>query len=496
MAIDNLLSTQALRFSAKERLPFFAALLWIVLFFPTFQDLFQRWVQWDSELAHGLPVMATFLYLVWAACPWQPKFGLLDKGGSSVALALTVVLSLTWFLAYAVNIQILEQLLLIPILASALAVIYGWRKVYQHRFLLLFPIFAIPLWGSFNGILLSMASTVVGELVRLIEMPAMIRGNSIFIPHGHIVIADGCSGLRYFVIALTLAYLIGYLNNYREKQMFVLLAIATLLGLVTNWIRIFLLIIIGYNTQMESGLMQDHELFGWLLFALICLPAIYFAPVVKRANGSKERLGELTMKPRFFMLFAALLIGPVLAVFAQMTLSNTPAKELIQKPLGHATMPVAVNAPEGGVTTIEKASSGVFVRVDQYQRESLEDKLVPYLSRFYDNQVWLRVRDDKTSLGSEQVATSVFSEKGSRRHVAQIQWFVVGPYVTHSVVKAKLLQIPAVVSASNQFEIATLQAECVAQSCSQAFTLLEAKAQALLEREPGQWLEVKPMFPE
>ena len=45
-------------------------------------------------------------------------------------------------------------------------------------------------------------------MVRVIAIPAVIDGNSIFVPDGEIVIADGCSGLRYFTISLAIAYLI------------------------------------------------------------------------------------------------------------------------------------------------------------------------------------------------------------------------------------------------------------------------------------------------
>src|SRR5690606_8194014 len=80
------------------------------------------------------------------------------------------------------------------------------------------------------------------------------------------------------------------------------------------WIRIFILILVGYHTEMESSLMEDHETFGWIVFALICFPAIYFAPVIKvrssialpsTANNTPA-LGKL------ILLFLLLLPGVIL----------------------------------------------------------------------------------------------------------------------------------------------------------------------------------------
>src|SRR5690625_7499651 len=99
--------------------------------------------------------------------------------------------------------------MLLPLLALGLTSLFGVRTIFGHRMLLLLPIFVIPVWGSLNGVLLNISSTVVGELVRVIGMPARVEGDRILIPYGHIIIADGCSGLRSFVLLLMLGYLLG-----------------------------------------------------------------------------------------------------------------------------------------------------------------------------------------------------------------------------------------------------------------------------------------------
>lgn len=465
----------------RSRLPFVIAVLWVLAFFPTFIDLFHRWVRWDSELAHGIPVMVIFFYLVWKSAPWEQSYGRLDAFHSAPASVL--LLSLSWFLAYAINIQIIEQLLLIPLLAAILATVFGWRSVFEQRFLLLFLIFAIPVWGSLNGLLLYGANAVVGELVRFIEMPALIKGSSIYIPYGHILIADGCSGLRYFVIAITLAYLMGYLNGYREKQLAVLIVIAAILGLVTNWLRIFILITIGYYTKMESSLMQDHELFGWALFALICLPAIYFAPVVKRAEPERGPQVSVTLGGlKLILLVVLTAIGPVLALLATLALSSG----VQERPVETATrgdidsMPMMVKAPAGGYTEVTRVDSGIYRQIDRYRREDINDKLVPYLPRLFDNQSWQQYSRQTIDIGTRQVVEAIFQEKNRSLRVAQLQWFVVGDYPTHSPVVAKLLQVPAVIQGQNEFQIITLQLECQTRDCEEARRRLRAKAQDMI----------------
>lgn len=465
--------------AVQRYLPTLIAGLWLFLFGFTFLDLWQRWIQWDGALAHGIPVIVIFFGLLWRTGEWQRQHWFkpaLEVGLSAIALLGT---SLLWFLAYAVNIQIIEQLLLLPALIFSYAMVFGWKTVFHYRILLLFPIFAIPIWGSLNGLLLNGASLVVGELVRLIEMPALIQGNSIYIPYGHILIADGCSGLRYFVIALTLAYLISYLNGYKEPKLLLTLAIAAVLGLVTNWIRIFVLIVIGYHTRMESSLMEDHELFGWLLFGAICLPAIYWAPVHRydsaRFNAGGSRAIPPALVPASLGIMA---LGPLLGVLLNGYFEATAVESSNEVPSsGSAEMPLMVAAPSGAHTVINRVKQSVFVREDSYHRNYLEEKLVPYLPRLYDHEVWLKVSDEVHSVGRYSVSYQIFTQKAGGRRVAQLQWFSVGGHITASRVEAKLLQIPATLRGQNVFSIMTIQAVCRADDCGRVYQLLVQRAE-------------------
>lgn len=471
---------------ALKTVPFLIAVLWLIIFGATFSDLADRWVQWDGALAHGIPVLMIFLGLLWKTGPWSRSHWfdpVLEQLASGVAL---LGITLLWFLAYAVNIQIIEQLLLLPALILVYSIVFGWKTVFQYRILLLFLIFAIPIWGSLNDTLLAMASEVVGSLVRLAEMPALIQGNSIYIPYGHILIADGCSGLRYFVVALTLAYLIGYLNGYREVSLLVILAIAAFLGLVTNWLRIFILIIIGYKTEMQSSLMTDHELFGWFLFGGIFLPAIYFSPV-RRINkvtydGARVEPFRWSLMGNSLGLMAA---GPLLGLFLQWTFD--PASEVASHALSDRmsaiSTPVAILAPKNSETAVVKLDDGVFLRKDLYHRRQFEDKLVPYLPRLYDNEQWLLVNEQEAKVGSETVVFQILSEKSGNRRVALLQWFDISGQITASRVTAKLAQIPATLKGHNQFTIVTLQTYCQVDTCPNARDRLVDRAKKLIATE-------------
>lgn len=472
-------SSNSRMIAASRYLPTLIASLWVILFGATFFDLWRRWVQWDGALAHGIPVILIFFGLLWKTAQWPRQHWFAPTFEITLSAFALLGTTLLWFLAYAVNIQIIEQLLLLPALIFAYALVYGWKTVFHHRILLLFPIFAIPIWGSFNGLLLNGASLVVGELVRLFEMPALIQGNSIYIPYGHILIADGCSGLRYFVIALTLAYLIGYLNGYREPKLFLTLVIAAILGLITNWIRIFVLIVIGYHTKMESSLMSDHELFGWILFGAICLPAIYFAPVLRRDNAQAHAGGRpRALSPILVSSsIGVMAMGPLLGFLLSISFDAIATKSTDEAFNAQSSMPVPVAAPKGGRAAVKRLQDGVFIRTDVYHRNYLDEKLVPYLPRLFDHEVWLKTTDEVRKVGRRSVSYQVLSEKAGNKRVVQLQWFSVGGHITANRVEAKLLQIPATLRGQNVFSITTMQARCRSGGCEYAEQSLMQQAE-------------------
>jgi exosortase len=454
----------------QRALPFLIISIVVFIYFPTFIELSSQWVQWDESLSHAYPLLFWFLILVYRLGPIDvaPQRLWVD-----ILLALGLVFtSISWFLFHLIQIRILEQLVLLPILYCAIAFIFGVKKLWQLRFLLLMPLFVLPIWDYLNNGLVQLASSIVGEMVRAVRIPALIDGSSIFIPSGHIMIADGCSGLRYLIISLALGYTISYLNGYKEKGLLISLFIAALLGLVANWIRIFILILVGYHTEMASSLMEDHETFGWIVFALICFPAIYFAPVIKvrssialpSAANNTPVLGKL------ILLFLLLLPGVILTRVVAATDNGEQAEyHLTDKDFMQAlSLPLPLSLPVAAQTQQFISPAKIYLQINQYHPKSSQDRLVPYIPRQFDIQFWVQEQQRVVSVGERKVRVEQFRQKSGLKRVVQVQWFDVGGFSAATVPQAKLLQIPAVLSGNHYFSIFTLQAECVQNDCESA----------------------------
>ncbi len=142
--------------------------------------------------------------------------------------------------------------------------------VFKSSFKTLFPafflIFLIPVWGVLITPLQELSTIAVTSIMGASNIPIFVEGNTIHIPEGVFEIAGGCSGLRYLIVSLAISSLFIFLHVNKVKHAIIFILLAAIGALITNWIRITGLILIGHYTNMESDLMTDHNMFGWYLY--------------------------------------------------------------------------------------------------------------------------------------------------------------------------------------------------------------------------------------
>lgn len=217
----------------------------------------------DGTYSHAylIPFISMFLYYKLA------KTGQLTYRSklSSIPLLLLVFSAAFFFIMSTAQISLGYWAGLLAILLSGVLLIY--RTNWQVLFPSLFLVFLFPGWGLLTALLQKVAVSAVTFLMSFTGIPTFVEGNFVTIPAGVFEIADGCSGLRYLIVSLAISSLFNflYIKNIRKAVLF--FAVAILGALITNWIRITALILIGEYTDMQSSLMTDHNTFGWYLYA-------------------------------------------------------------------------------------------------------------------------------------------------------------------------------------------------------------------------------------
>lgn len=155
-----------------------------------------------------------------------------------------------------------------------------------------FLVFIFPFWGSLAVPLQSLSVYVVTALMGLTSIPVYVENEFVTIPAGIFEIAEGCSGLRYVIVsaAISSLYVFLYLKTIRSALIFSAISLAG--ALVTNWLRIVALIVIGHETDMQSSLMTDHNNFGWYIYIPVAIFQFYIGR--KLEDKEAEGLGSAT----------------------------------------------------------------------------------------------------------------------------------------------------------------------------------------------------------
>ncbi|MCH8506722.1 MAG: exosortase, partial [Ectothiorhodospiraceae bacterium] len=264
-----------------------AFLLVIALHAEPVTRLFNRWLRFDEAYSHGLFVLGVTVFLLYRVLR-RHQFAL-QPSVLGVGLAALTAFAIT--LADVINILILQQLGVVFLVWAIAVALLGWRAGLRLAVPIGFLYYAVPIWDYLTRPLVNAAVVINDFLLGFMGIHFRVDGVYIqLLDVGTFEVADGCSGLRYLVVALTLSTLFSALNFSRAREWIYLHAVAITMALLVNWVRIFVIILAGYHTDMQSSLIEEHELFGWVLFAVALLPFFLFAN--RLANRSPEPGGH------------------------------------------------------------------------------------------------------------------------------------------------------------------------------------------------------------
>jgi EpsI family protein len=316
-------------------------------------------------------------------------------------LAPVILLSVAWLWSWRAAIEALHMLLLPAILAAALVAALGWRTARLALFPVGLLLFAMPIWGAINGILQALASRVNGLLIWLSGMPAYMQGNVIRLPGGSIDIAQTCSGLNAFVIGLTVAALYGAITRDPLRRRLAWLGLMGALALIGNSVRIFIVTVAAYQTDMRSPLVAHHIWLGWCLFAVavgvFLALAGRLAGMWDRGRPAKARAeerpaeapaGPMTAAPpaaRLAVVLGCLALLPVLSYGSDLLTSAARGQIAIQWPAApHGWRgPMPDTASEWSPRFLSASAQSLRVYVDA-GAEPIEVFTVAYRSQTQD----------------------------------------------------------------------------------------------------------------
>jgi len=364
----------------------------IFLFNPAITETLLQHSFDDGTYSHAYLIPLIYLYLCYHLYS-EKKLELRDRINGFYTL-LFVLSCYVFFVTSSAQISLAYWLTHIFIIVTSTLMLfkYQWRIIFPAIYL----IFMYPLWGPMVILLQEVSIVAVNILMGFTGIPTYVDKQFVSIPEGTFEIANGCSGLRYFITALAISslYIFLYLNKAKHVLIFLFLAIAG--SLIVNWLRITIIILVGHYTDMTSSLIEDHNMFGWYIFIPFMFFLFKFANTLGTDEIKRNSIVEQQAIPlnRLVVMISIVLIGITLSstslrsIFNQ-NIKNTGEQDQIKTDI----FPIIPNYSQLNIAEKIINKHKFITHIYQFDGQNLDSK-----PSFYNNQLinygWEVVEED------------------------------------------------------------------------------------------------------
>ena len=481
--------------SLARATPAIAALLILVAGFvlglaELWPQLHRQWTAVD-HYEHGYLMLGMAAWLAWRSWRAYPPF--------------TLTPSWSWLLPFAVVLLILllmelvfldvPRLYTLPLLVVAsCGLVFGREAGKRILWPAIFLYFALPVWVWLTGHLQALTTAVNAFLLGLASIPVYIEGNYVHLPAGTFRIAEGCSGLKFLIVGMSLGafYGLALLRSWRARiQLF---AIAVAVTLLSNGLRVFIIIVAGHLTDMQHYLVaESHSAFGWWLFAamlsLVLLSASWLEhtgrpAAAARADASQERGGpEMPSRPLPMLAAAVLCAGLLLVPAAFHTVGSGGAQEFRGLPIetlqGNPRQAPALGWQPvfrgGHIDRVAYLAGDRTIDVFRamYAQQGRESRVIRY-GHTFTGSTWRPIgRGIRTvALGDKSYQVIEYQGYVSGQHALIWAWYEVGGRQATSNLGVKLLEVRAVLRGRRDAAAVAIASPCV-PNCESAAADME-----------------------
>lgn len=263
--------------------PLFVAgiLLLVAMFWSSFTHLF---VEWQASLySHGSLVSILFLYyLSKHNASFEPPGYASRVLGLGIVVASCVLLWVSQILA----ILTLQFAFIYGVVFGFAMSLWGFKAIWQMKYIFIALALTVPVWQVFQPLLRVITTDVSHYLLGFIDVPVLREGYYLTLPGGRFLVEEACAGLSFVLTGTSLMFIFAAWFQMTTWVFIRLLLISTVIAIVANWVRVMTIVLVGNATNMQSEIVQDHLMFGWVLFAVMYCPFYWWAV---RKHGSEDR---------------------------------------------------------------------------------------------------------------------------------------------------------------------------------------------------------------
>jgi exosortase A len=241
-------------------------LAWVLAAYaPTTWSMITIWER-SETFAHGFLVIPIVLYLLWRN---RAASDALVPRPFLPALAGILVAGAVWFVASRLRVNSVAQVAMIATVPLAVWATLGTAALRLLAFPLAFLFFAVPIGEFLMPMLVDRTADVTIAALRLTGVPVFREGNFFTIPSGRWSVVEACSGLRYLIASLMVGCLFAYLTYRTARRRAMFVACAIVVPILANWMRAYMIVMLGHLSGNRIAVGVDHLVYGWLFFGIV-----------------------------------------------------------------------------------------------------------------------------------------------------------------------------------------------------------------------------------
>jgi len=251
----------------RRALPALLILIAVILglYWRTAAGMVEIW--WRSEtFAHAFLVLPISLWLIWRQ---RTKLAVMTPRAQPWALLPLLAVAAIWLLADLVTVNTAAQFALVAMLVLAVPAVLGLEVAWAILFPLLFLFFSVPFGEFLLPTLMNHTADFTVFGLQLSGVPVYREGNQFMIPTGTWSVVEACSGVRYLIASLMVGTLFAYLNYRSMWRRVAFIAVAAVVPIVANWLRAYMIVMLGYLSGNRIAVGVDHIIYGWVFFGIV-----------------------------------------------------------------------------------------------------------------------------------------------------------------------------------------------------------------------------------
>src|SRR5436190_12888514 len=241
-------------------------LVWIMaVYATTTYSMVSIWER-SETFAHGFVVIPIFLYLLWRD---RDHLASIEPVAFFPALLGLPALGALWLVGDRLNIISVTQFSMMAMIPLAIWAVLGTQTLKALLFPLAFLFFAVPFGEFLEPPLMEWTADFAALAIRASGVPVFREANLLTIPSGSWSIVEACSGVRYLIASFMVGCLFAYLSYRSAIRRVAFVAASHAVPIVANWVRAYMIVMLGHVTNNRLAVGADHLIYGWVFFGVV-----------------------------------------------------------------------------------------------------------------------------------------------------------------------------------------------------------------------------------